>query len=340
MSESVANLKLAVLIDADNASPDTLSPILTDVARHGTAYVRRIYGNWASSNLSGWRNLVHEHALTPMQQFAVTAGKNATDIALMIDDMDLLYSGRFGGFCIVSSDSDFSRLASRLRESGLRVFGYGRAQTPISFRRACDEFIDVALLAKTAVATTGKQLAVQSGGAAQPRSRRSAKLAEVAVAAHDSAAADSEATPSKPRRSRRGRATKAAETSASGQEAPPAPEIGDDTATERPRVAASALLGAALGNLDADQDGFVQLSELSTMVRRLDPEFDVRAYGTNQFIKLVRLQSNLELQTREVGGRPFHFVRAVDADGEDDAAAEPQAHRRALEDRELADDDL
>ncbi|MBM4345766.1 MAG: NYN domain-containing protein [Deltaproteobacteria bacterium] len=323
MSESVPNLKLAVLIDADNASPDTLGPILTDVARHGTAYVRRIYGNWASSNLSGWRTLVHEHALTPMQQFAVTAGKNATDSALIIDAMDLLYTGRFGGFCIVSSDSDFSRLASRLRESGLRVFGYGRAQTPISFRRACDEFIDVALLARTAVAATGPHTAVAR---AKSTDAKPARAARASKAAADSSAAGPEAgseTTKAPRGSRR---TKPAAVAADGNgplEAAtvPADPAGDDGAAERPRVAASALLSAALGNLDADQDGYVQLSELSTMVRRLDPEFDVRAYGTNQFIKLVRMQPGLELQTRDVGGRPLHFVRAIDADETDSDAS-------------------
>lgn len=310
MSENVPNLKLAVLIDADNASPDTLGPILTDVARHGTAYVRRIYGNWASNNLSGWRTLVHEYALTPMQQFAVTAGKNATDSALIIDAMDLLYTGRFGGFCIVSSDSDFSRLASRLRESGLRVFGYGRAQTPISFRRACDEFIDVGLLASAARAATGKHKAVGASKGAE------AKVAGAAKGTKARPAPQSDATGPATQAARTGRRAKAAavQPEPEPQEAQGQAEPAEDPQPERPRVAAGALLLAALGNLDADQDGFVQLSELSTMVRRLDPEFDVRAYGTNQFIKLVRLQAGLEVQTRDLGGRPFHFVRAVDGE--------------------------
>ncbi|MEV7529188.1 NYN domain-containing protein [Agrococcus sediminis] len=131
---------LAVLVDADNVPPSKIGAVLTEVARFGTASVKRVYGDWTAPNQSGWRAAASEHVIQPMQQFANTKGKNATDSALIIDAMDLLYTGRFHGFCIVSSDSDFTRLASRIRETGVTVYGFGERKTPASFRNACDQF--------------------------------------------------------------------------------------------------------------------------------------------------------------------------------------------------------
>jgi hypothetical protein len=133
--------KLAVLIDADNAQPSTVEGLLAEIAKYGTANVKRIYGNWTDERLKGWKATLLEHSIQPMQQFAYTTGKNATDSAMIIDAMDLLYTDNFDGFCIVSSDSDFTRLASRLRESGLVVYGFGEKKTPKPFVAACDKFI-------------------------------------------------------------------------------------------------------------------------------------------------------------------------------------------------------
>lgn len=133
--------KLAVLIDADNARPAIVDGLLAEVAKYGTAHVKRIYGDWTSPNLNGWKSALLDHSIQPMQQFAYTSGKNATDSAMIIDAMDLLYSERFDGFCIVSSDSDFTRLASRIREAGLIVYGFGELKTPKPFVSACDKFI-------------------------------------------------------------------------------------------------------------------------------------------------------------------------------------------------------
>lgn len=135
-----SNKKLAVLIDADNAPADCIEDLLEEIAKYGTATVKRIYGDW-SHGLLQWKAALLPHAIIPVQQFAYTKGKNATDMALVIDAMDLLYSGNFDGFCLVSSDSDFTRLASRIRESGLAVYGFGEQKTPESFRKACDKFI-------------------------------------------------------------------------------------------------------------------------------------------------------------------------------------------------------
>lgn len=134
------NKKLAILIDADNAPADCIDAMLEEIAKYGTATVKRIYGDW-SHGLSKWKAALLPHAIIPVQQFAYTKGKNATDMALVIDAMDLLYSGNFDGFCLVSSDSDFTRLASRIRESGLTVYGFGEKKTPESFRKACDKFV-------------------------------------------------------------------------------------------------------------------------------------------------------------------------------------------------------
>ena len=133
--------RLAVLIDADNAQPSITEGLLTEVAKYGVASVKRIYGDWTTPSLNGWKSVLLEHSIQPVQQFRYTVRKNATDSAMIIDAMDLLYTKRFDGFCLVSSDSDFTRLASRTREEGLLVYGFGEKKTPKAFVSACDKFI-------------------------------------------------------------------------------------------------------------------------------------------------------------------------------------------------------
>ena len=140
MSNGTAH-KLAVLIDADNAQPSIIEELLAEIAKYGTANVKRIYGDWTGSHLKGWKEVLLKHSIQPIQQFRYTVGKNATDTAMIIDAMDLLYTNKFNGFCIVSSDSDFTKLASRIRESGLVVYGFGEKKTPEAFVSACDKFI-------------------------------------------------------------------------------------------------------------------------------------------------------------------------------------------------------
>jgi uncharacterized LabA/DUF88 family protein len=133
--------RLAVLIDADNAQPSVIDALLAEIARFGVASVKRIYGDWTSTSHQQWKKSLLKHSIQPVQQFAYTSGKNATDSALIIDAMDLLYTRRFDGFCLVSSDSDFTRLAQRLREEGLLVLGFGEKKTPEPFVVACDKFV-------------------------------------------------------------------------------------------------------------------------------------------------------------------------------------------------------
>jgi uncharacterized LabA/DUF88 family protein len=141
---------LALLIDGDNASPKIVTGLLAEIANYGVASVKRIYGDWTGPNLKGWKECLLEHSIQPVQQFAYTTGKNATDGAMIIDAMDLLYTGRFSGFCIVSSDSDFARLAARLREQGVTVYGFGERKTPRPFITACDKFVYFDVLNATA----------------------------------------------------------------------------------------------------------------------------------------------------------------------------------------------
>jgi uncharacterized LabA/DUF88 family protein len=133
--------RLAVLIDADNAQPSITEGLLSEVAKYGLASVKRIYGDWTTPSLTGWKSVLLEHSIQPVQQFRYTVGKNATDSAMIIEAMDLLYTKRFDGFCLISSDSDFTRLASRIREEGLLVYGFGEKKTPKPFVSACDKFI-------------------------------------------------------------------------------------------------------------------------------------------------------------------------------------------------------
>lgn len=133
--------RLAVLIDADNTQPSIIEGLLAEIAKYGTSNVKRIYGDWTSTALKGWKEVLLEYSVQPIQQFGYTKGKNSTDSAMIIDAMDLLYTGRFNGFCIVSSDSDFTKLAVRIREAGLTVYGFGEKKTPSPFVSACDKFI-------------------------------------------------------------------------------------------------------------------------------------------------------------------------------------------------------
>ena len=162
--------RLAVLIDADNTAPAVAGALFDEVARIGEASLRRIYGDFSRGQQSGWEKVLARHAILAQQQFAYTIGKNSTDIALVIDAMDLLHTGRFDGFCLVSSDSDFTRLAARIREQGVDVYGIGRSTTPESFRQACTRFIFSENLVSEPEAATA------NGGALRPVSEATALI--------------------------------------------------------------------------------------------------------------------------------------------------------------------
>ncbi len=146
MKNDQSQLKLAVLVDADNTQAMIIEGLLAEIAKYGVASVKRIYGDWTNTNLRSWKDKLLEYAIQPVQQFSYTSGKNSTDSAMIIDAMDLLYTENLDGFCVVSSDSDFTRLAARLREDGKLVLGFGQRKTPKPFVAACDKFIYTEIL--------------------------------------------------------------------------------------------------------------------------------------------------------------------------------------------------
>ena len=181
-SSPVSSTSLAVLIDADNTPPKIVDGLFEEIAKFGTASVKRIYGDWTLPNLRGWKDGLAVHAIQPIQQFRYTVGKNATDSAMIIDAMDILYSAKVDGFCIVSSDSDFTRLATRLRESGMRVIGMGEKKTPEPFIVACDRFIFIEILKKPQPA---KKKASNGEPEKAKRNRVPAKIKQLIAASID-----------------------------------------------------------------------------------------------------------------------------------------------------------
>jgi hypothetical protein len=161
--QTLNDLRLAVLIDADNIPYHNVTGMLEEIAKYGTPTFKRIYGDWTRPTISGWKQVLLEHAITPVQQYSYTKGKNSTDSAMIIDAMDILYSGRVDGFCIVSSDSDFTRLATRLREAGMKVIGIGERKTPSPFIVACDKFIYLEILGSPAVVRDNVQTKEKKG---------------------------------------------------------------------------------------------------------------------------------------------------------------------------------
>jgi uncharacterized LabA/DUF88 family protein len=173
MASAADSTRLAVLIDGDNTTPSIVEALLAEIAKYGSASVKRAYGDWTTPNLRGWKDVVNAHAIQPVQQFAYTSGKNATDSALIIDAMDLLYAGNLDGFCLVSSDSDFTKLASRLRESGKTVYGFGEPRTPNSLVAACDKFVYLDVLRRS---DKPKEPSEQDASLTPPKRRTTAEL--------------------------------------------------------------------------------------------------------------------------------------------------------------------
>ena len=175
MPESEKDLRLAVLIDADNASRTAMKDVMAEVAVYGTPTIKRIYGDWTSPNMNSWKSILLETAITPIQQYSYTTGKNSTDSAMIIDAMDILYSGTCEGFVLVSSDSDFTRLATRLREAGMKVYGMGEKKTPKPFIVACDKFVYIEVIraaAKQAAEAAKKKEEAQAKKTAKKENKK------------------------------------------------------------------------------------------------------------------------------------------------------------------------
>ncbi len=175
MVEQIADshvIKIALLIDGDNAQPSLIGSILTETAKYGSVTIRRVYGDWTTANMAGWKNVLNNYAIQPIQQFRYTVGKNSTDSAMIIDAVDILHSNLVGGFCVVSSDSDYTRLATRIREAGIFVMGIGKKKTPKAFVNACNIFIYTENLAPSPPSPTKRGAA----RAPQPKEERPKEL--------------------------------------------------------------------------------------------------------------------------------------------------------------------
>ena len=255
------NMRLAVLIDGDNAPRDCLKSIMEEIAIYGTPMIKRIYGDWASQGLTSWKNSLLENAVTPQQQFAYTTGQNATDSAMIIDAMDILYTGKTDGYVLVSSDSDFTPLAIRLRESGMYVIGIGEEKTPKAFVQACDKFIRVEVIRDKYKKTTK--------AAAKPAAKKTASKTAKTAEKPDKAPAKT-----------------TAKKSAAEEKKPPVP---DDIIN---------LIADSVADL-ADDDGYIDLSNLGNLIIKKQPDFDPRTYGFGKLSTMLKNLPRFEVQVRE-----------------------------------------
>ena len=270
MSEE-RDLRLAVLIDADNAPRSALGDVMAEVAVYGTPTIKRIYGDWTTPNLASWKPLLLENAITPVQQYGYTTGKNSTDSAMIIDAMDILYTGQVDGFVLVSSDSDFTRLAIRLREAGKKVYGMGEKKTPNPFSVACDKFVYIEVI-------------------------RSAAQQERA----EEAAREEPKEPPKPAR----RAARK-----KGAEAAPAPAPEAEPPSRVPKEIITLLADSV--EMLADEDGYAPLGEVANLLVRKKRDFDPRNFGFSKLSKLVKALPRFEVDVRQGGqsNMKHFFVR-------------------------------
>ena len=276
------NMRLAVLIDGDNAPRDCLKGIMEEIAIYGTPMIKRIYGDWASHGLTSWKNTLLENAVTPKQQFAYTTGKNATDSAMIIDAMDILYTGKTDGYVLVSSDSDFTPLAIRLRESGMYVIGIGEEKTPKAFVQACDKFIRVEVI--------------------RDKYKKPAKSAGKSAAKSASARKSTAKAADKPEKAPAAKTTAKKAAAAPAETKPPVPE---DIIN---------LIADSVADL-ADDDGWIDMSNLGNLIIKKQPDFDPRTYGFGKLSNMLKNLDRFELQVRETSDpnvRPM-YVRDVEA---------------------------
>jgi hypothetical protein len=268
--------RLAVLIDADNAQASMIEGLLAEVAKYGVASVKRIYGDFTSTRQTQWKTALLKFSISPVQQFAYTSGKNATDSSLIIDAMDLMYTGRFDGMCLVSSDSDFTRLAQRLREEGLTVYGFGEHKTPDAFVQACDKFVYTEVLRAEVTPSAKAQGAKPTKKAAKKATAAPAMAAPVATirTAQNAAAA------TKPSRL-------------------PLP---------------LELLRRAIEEA-SDEQGWAHLGAVGSYVTKIRPEFDPRLYGHRKLSDLIKAHPRhfaIEERASAGGAVKTIYVRALD----------------------------
>ncbi len=266
------SLRLAVLIDADNASRTAMRDVMSEITVYGTPTIKRIYGDWTTPNMASWKPILLENAITPIQQYSYTTGKNATDSAMIIDAMDILYTGRCDGFVLVSSDSDFTRLATRLREAGMKVIGMGEKKTPSPFIVACDKFIYIEVIRAAANEATAKLEAQSAPEPEVPSTPAS--------------------PPAKP-------AKKGRKKTASEPEPEPLAPVQEEPQKKVPRAVVKLIADAT--DMIADEEGYAFMGELGNLLIRQQPDFDPRNYGFSKLTQLIRSIDRFEVDVRQTG---------------------------------------
>ena len=283
------SLRLAVLIDADNASRTAMRDIMAEITVYGTPTIKRIYGDWTTPNMATWKPILLENAITPIQQYSYTTGKNATDSAMIIDAMDILYTGECDGFVLVSSDSDFTRLATRLREAGKKVIGVGEKKTPNPFIVACDKFIYIEVI--RAAAKT------KSAQPPEPEQPEPAPQKAPAPARQEPSAAPAEsAKPAGKKRKKKSPPEAAAPAPAPAPEPEPAP-VQEPPQQRVPRKVQDLIASAV--DMIADEDGYAFMGELGNLLNRQQPDFDPRNYGFSKLTQLIKSLDRFEVDVRQ-----------------------------------------
>ena len=281
-------LRLAVLIDADNVSHAHVKPMLDEIARYGIPTNKRIYGDWTKPQLGGWKNVLLDNAITPVQQYGYTTGKNSTDSAMIIDAMDLLYSKNVDGFCLVSSDSDFTRLAIRLRESGMKVIGIGEKKTPSAFIAACEKFIYLEVISPPAARVVEASGPAPAQSPVKPRGRTRPPVGRSPIGK----APAGPVVPVPPSAIPTPIPTPAPTTSASQA----SPALADD----RVRRDIVQLVSTAV-NAISDDNGWAFLGDIGTLIAKSRPDFDPRNYGYGKLALLVSALGRFDIEYRESG---------------------------------------
>jgi hypothetical protein len=269
---SLSRHKIAILIDGDNAQANLLPQTLVEAGKYGLVTVRRIYGDWTTSSMNSWKEVLNFHAVQPIQQFRYTIGKNATDSAMIIDAMDLLHSGVVDGFCLVSSDSDYTRLATRIRESGVFVMGIGEKKTPKPFVNACDVFVYTSNLVTEHKATRT---------IAPRQNQRRKKVTTTATSATPVAPVNVPVTVINPA---------------------PIPE--QDVENDPMPIIRQAY------EIAQQEDGWARLDHMGNALYQLDPGFDPRTYGHRQLSRMIASYKDLfQMRTQEIDGSTLFFVK-------------------------------
>ena len=279
---ATSDRRFAVLIDADNSSDKYIKIILDEISNDGEATYKRIHGDWTKPALAPWKRVLLEHSVTPIQQYGYTTGKNATDSAMIIDAMDILYSGNVEGFCLVTSDSDFTRLASRLRESGMMVVGMGEKKTPKAFISACNKFKYLDILSGGADMGSDKG---KSASRSKPAPQKSSKPAP-------SKSASKVKTPVKAEQDLKGGKFKAQDVGIVPIEEEDDFPVAEVTSLETIRTAIATIIAE-----NSDEDGWVSISDLGNRLLKRYPDFDVRNYGFPKLTPFLKSLKGFEMKS-------------------------------------------